>query len=185
MWETSSKRVWRMCKSCCTPWAPYPILFSVQKYLWWANESLFAFLKLSQTWCNHFRIDKYQSLNVYQFVLSSADYWWWYVYIHPSEKACLKKSYYVRKNVPFPNCSKTPQEASIANNPPLTYQWCIIVRYKFHALTHTSIWLQNQYRYWSYVDIWVPNLGIAVKTLEFMGNQDPPTMIPKWKKRHF
>ena len=72
-----------------------------------------------------FEWESIKSLNVYEIVLSSADYWWWYVFLQmPSKKACLKKSYYMRKNVPFQNCSKTPQEASIANNPPLTYQWC-------------------------------------------------------------
>ena len=117
------------------PHAPYLILGGGQltsqfkniseEFLVRANECSFAFLKVSQTWCNHFRMGKYQSLNVYEIVLSSADYWWWYVFLQmPSKKACLKKSYYMRKNVPFQNCSKTPQEASIANNPPLTYQWC-------------------------------------------------------------
>ena len=36
---------------------------------------------------------------------------------------CLYKCL-LKKLVSFQNCSKTPQEASIANNPPLTYQWC-------------------------------------------------------------
>ena len=102
IWNDRNKRVGRMCTSCCNPWTPCPIPhtrrwainFSVQKYLWSffviANECSFAFLKVSQTWCNHFRMGKYQSLNVYEIVLSSADYRWWYVFIQmPSKKACF------------------------------------------------------------------------------------------------
>ena len=47
-------------------------------------------------------------------------------------KCLLKKLVWKRllhqKNIPFRNCSKTPQEAPFANRPPLTYHWCTIVK---------------------------------------------------------
>ena len=47
-------------------------------------------------------------------------------------KCLLKKLVWKRllhqKNIPFRNCSETPQEAPFANRPPLTYHWCTIVK---------------------------------------------------------